>query len=73
MKADGYAVQELAVVVRNLYEITRRPTDLDQNATISSMRNIVLSKISLIFNYIMKDFACVQSVKSRTCMRKYLT
>ncbi|CAG9534554.1 unnamed protein product [Cercopithifilaria johnstoni] len=46
--ADGYAVQELAVVVRNLYEITRRPINLDQNATISSMRNIIQSKISLL-------------------------
>uniref|UniRef100_A0A158Q892 Clusterin-associated protein 1 n=1 Tax=Elaeophora elaphi TaxID=1147741 RepID=A0A158Q892_9BILA len=44
LKADGYAVQELAVVVRNLYEITRHPADLDQNATISSMRNAILSK-----------------------------
>ncbi|MCP9258457.1 Clusterin-associated protein 1 [Dirofilaria immitis] len=32
--ADGYAAQEVAVVVRNLYEITRHPTNLNQNATI---------------------------------------
>lgn len=50
LKADGYAVQELAVVIRNLYEITRRPTDIDQNTTISSMRNVILSKISLLLN-----------------------
>lgn len=42
--ADGYAVQEIAVVVRNLYEITRHTSDFDQNATISSMRNIISSK-----------------------------
>ncbi|VDO16341.1 unnamed protein product [Brugia timori] len=48
--ADGYAVQEIAVVVRNLYEITRHTSDFDQNATISSMRNIISSKISLLFN-----------------------
>uniref|UniRef100_A0A1I8ENS7 Clusterin-associated protein 1 n=1 Tax=Wuchereria bancrofti TaxID=6293 RepID=A0A1I8ENS7_WUCBA len=48
--ADGHAVQEIAVVVRNLYEITRHSSDFDQNATISSMRNIILSKISLLFN-----------------------
>ncbi|VDM13670.1 unnamed protein product [Wuchereria bancrofti] len=49
--ADGHAVQEIAVVVRNLYEITRHSSDFDQNATISSMRNIILSKISLLFNF----------------------
>ncbi|KAM3724699.1 Clusterin-associated protein [Dirofilaria immitis] len=43
--ADGYAAQEVAVVVRNLYEITRHPTNLNQNATISSMRSLILSKI----------------------------
>uniref|UniRef100_A0A1I7W3N0 Clusterin-associated protein 1 n=2 Tax=Loa loa TaxID=7209 RepID=A0A1I7W3N0_LOALO len=43
--ADGHAVQEIAVVVRNLYEITRHPNGLDQNATINSMRNIMLGKI----------------------------
>ncbi|EFO18073.2 hypothetical protein LOAG_10423 [Loa loa] len=48
--ADGHAVQEIAVVVRNLYEITRHPNGLDQNATINSMRNIMLGKISLFYN-----------------------
>ncbi|VDN03256.1 unnamed protein product [Thelazia callipaeda] len=44
--ADGYAAQELAVVIKNLYEITYRSTDVESKAVTTTLKNALLSKLN---------------------------